>query len=87
MKEIRTLTMVWLALVGLLALTIGASYLFSGAPSAAAGLGIAAAKAALIYWFFMQLREERGAVRLVALGVLAWLAVLFLLSGADYLTR
>ena len=79
MKEIRTLTMVWLALVGLLALTIGASYLFSGAPSAAAGLGIAAAKAALIYWFFMKLRTEPALIRLFALAILLWIfAMMFL---------
>jgi cytochrome c oxidase subunit 4 len=87
MKEIRTLAVVWLALIALLALTIAASYALSGTPSLMASLGIAAVKAALIYWFFMKLREERGAVRLVALGVLVWLAIMFVLSGTDYFTR
>jgi cytochrome c oxidase subunit 4 len=56
-------------------------------PSITASLGGTLIKAVLIYWFFMHLKEEGGTVRLVAIGVIAWLAIPFLLMAADYATR
>jgi cytochrome c oxidase subunit 4 len=83
----KKLGFVWLALLALLGATIGASYLFTGASSAVVGLGIALAKSTLIFWFFMQLREEKGLVRIFAVGAVVWLTILLLLSAIDYLTR
>lgn len=73
--------------MGLLALTVAASFVLTGPLSLAASMSIAAAKAALVYWFFMHLREEGGLVRLAAIGAIAWLMILFLLVGADYAGR
>lgn len=83
----KRLGTVWLALLALLGATIGASYLLSGPASAVASLGIALAKATLIFWYFMQLRSEKGLTRVFAVGALVWLITLLTLSTIDYLTR
>jgi cytochrome c oxidase subunit 4 len=81
------LIVTWAALMVLLALTVAGSFVFTGPASLGVSLGIALAKSVLVYWFFMNLREEHGLIRVVALGVAAWLFILFLLAGFDYLTR
>jgi cytochrome c oxidase subunit 4 len=83
----KRLALVWLALMGFLGLTIGASYLLTGASSVVAGLGIAAGKAALVFWFFMQLKEEKGLIRVFALGALVWLGILLTFTAIDYAAR
>jgi cytochrome c oxidase subunit 4 len=87
MSGIRGLITIWAILLALLALTVAGSFAFTGPTSLVISLGIAFAKAALVYWFFMNLREETGLTRVIAFGVGAWLFILFLLSGFDYLTR
>jgi cytochrome c oxidase subunit 4 len=81
------LVAIWAVLIGLLGLTVVASFLLQGVPSVAASLGIALAKAGLIFWFFMRLRSEGGLMRLAATGAAIWLVVLLSLVSVDYLTR
>lgn len=81
------LVLVWAALLMLLALTVGATFAPIGPLKPAVNLGIAFAKTTLILWFYMHLREERGLVRLAAIGAGAWLGILFLLLLTDYLAR
>jgi cytochrome c oxidase subunit 4 len=81
------LTAVWLALSALLALTVGASFVLHGEWSVMVGLGIALAKAALVFWFFMRLKDETGLVRIFAVGAAIWLVLLLLFSSGDYVTR
>jgi cytochrome c oxidase subunit 4 len=81
------LVLVWVSLLTLLALTVGASFLPLGEARLAVSYGIAAAKAALVLWFFMELRSEKGLTRLAALAGFAWIAFLFTIIAADYLTR
>ena len=50
-------------------------------------LGIAATKATLIAWFFMELREAQSLSRLAAVVALIWLSILLLGTLDDYLTR
>jgi cytochrome c oxidase subunit 4 len=85
--ELRTFLLVWLALMALLALTMGVTFLPIGELKAPVNFSIAAVKAGLIAWFFMHLRETKGLVRLFAVGALFWLFLLFALTFADYLTR
>ncbi len=85
--SVRLIVLVWAALLGLLALTVGASLILTGPASLAAGLGIALAKATLIYWFFMHLRDASGLIRLAAAGALVWLLILLTLVGVDYANR
>jgi cytochrome c oxidase subunit 4 len=87
MNNARPLLLAWLALMALLVATVAASFVLSGPISLATSLAIALAKAALIFWFFMHLREEGGLLRLVAIGAGAWLLILLLLSLTDYATR
>jgi len=83
----KRLAFVWLALMALLSATIGASYVFTGAPSAVVSLGIAAVKAALVFWFFMQLGDEKGLIRLFAVGAIVWLGILVAFTVLDYAAR
>lgn len=50
-------------------------------------LGIAFAKLAVIFLFFMHLRHQRGLVRIFAVAGFFWLAIAATLTLADYLTR
>lgn len=78
---------VWLALLLLLAVTVAASFVAAGGVNVAVSLGIAFCKAALVFWFFMNLRAENGLIRIAALGAVTWLLLLLLLSGTDFATR
>lgn len=87
MTRYRPLLIIWVMLLLLLGLTVGLSFALTGPASLAAGLLIAAAKAGLVYWFFMHLDEESGIIRIAALGALFWLAILLLISASDFATR
>ena len=78
---------VWAALLMLLGLTFGYAYLPHGPFKAEASIAIAIAKALLIAFFFMQLREAAWLVRLAALAGVVWASFLYLIAFADYLTR
>jgi cytochrome c oxidase subunit 4 len=75
------------ALLGLLALTIGAAYVNLGPFNTVVAMSISFAKAALMVVFFMEIRE-RGPLVWVALATgFFWLGILFALSLSDFLTR
>jgi cytochrome c oxidase subunit 4 len=83
----KRLAIVWLALMALLALTVVGSFTVTGGASAVVSFGVAAAKVALIFWFFMQLRTEKGLIRVFAVGAIAWLGILLTLVTIDNVTR
>jgi cytochrome c oxidase subunit 4 len=87
MSATLRLVLVWVGLMILLALTVTATFLPIGEVRTAISYAIAAAKTALVLWFFMELRRDAGLTRLAGLAAFAWVAILFLLVGADYLTR
>ncbi len=78
---------VWAALNALLLLTWGLAYVPMGALNAWASMGIAALKALLVAVFFMHLNKGGALLRLASIAGLAWLAILFALTFADYRTR
>lgn len=84
----RTLVLVWAALLALLGLTVALSRAPLG-PSAglAAALAVSAAKSLLVLLFFMELRRARWAQRLAAAGALLMLCLLIAGTLADFLTR
>jgi cytochrome c oxidase subunit 4 len=86
-KPRATFLRVYLALLGLLALTAVAGRFPASAWSLPFALLVATAKLALIFWFFMRLREHRGLVRIFAVAGFFWLGLLGLLASSDYLTR
>ena len=74
-------------LLGLLALTAGASYLRLGALNTVVAYGVAIAKAGLIACIFMELRASPMLASLAAAVGLFRLGILFVLSLSDFLTR
>lgn len=78
---------VWVALMLLLTATVSTSFIPLGPGNAALNFGIAAAKALLVAAFFMRLRTAPAILRLIAIVGIVTLCLLFLLSGADYLSR
>jgi cytochrome c oxidase subunit 4 len=78
---------VWIALMLLLSATIAASFLPIGNWRQLINLAIAAAKAGLILWFFMELRSETALVRLIAGSAGALLFIFAVMLTADYSLR
>ncbi|MDQ6655824.1 MAG: cytochrome C oxidase subunit IV family protein [Verrucomicrobiota bacterium] len=75
------------ALLGFLALTIGAAYIDLGPFNTVVALLISLAKASLILLFFMHLRYSRPLVWVVAGAGFFWLGIMLVLAMNDYLTR
>jgi cytochrome c oxidase subunit 4 len=84
---VRVYLLTWAALLALLSLTTASSFLAMGRWNLVVNLAIATAKALLVAIVFMGLREAQATTRLVAIGGLAWLAILALLAGADFAAR
>jgi cytochrome c oxidase subunit 4 len=77
----------WAALLALLGLTVTLAYQPLGAFNTPAALAIAGVKALLVAAVFMELRERGPLVIAFAAAGFFWLAILFWLGGADFLTR
>jgi cytochrome c oxidase subunit 4 len=73
----------YLALIALLALTVGSSFLPLGFGNTLVNLAIAFAKAGVILVAFMGLRRGEPLLRLVAAVAGLWLLILFGLSWVD----
>lgn len=86
-REIRTYVGVYIALLVLLGLTVAASFMPLGSFKPVTNLGIAALKAGLILYFFMQLRHASHLTRIFAFGAFLWLAALLGFTLSDFLTR
>ncbi len=78
---------VWLVLSGLLVATAALAYAPLGAAKIFVALGIAAAKAALVVWLFMELRSASPIIRIASAAGLFFLLVMFALTFADEMTR
>jgi cytochrome c oxidase subunit 4 len=78
---------VWLALMALLSATAASAFIPMGERNTVTNFAISCAKALLIAIFFMNLRRAGALLRLVAIVALLWAALLFGLSGTDYVTR
>jgi len=84
----RTLFIIYFSLIVLLILTaIGAKLPVSAGTHDFLAFGISIAKTALIVLIFMEVRYDKGVVRVFAGTGLVWLFLLFLLTLCDYLTR
>lgn len=71
----------------LLAVTVGIAQIHLGWFNLPAAIVIATAKAALIAWYFMELRFAAISVRVYAFAAVSWLVIMFVLTASDYLTR
>lgn len=81
------LLLTWLALLALVAATLGLAYVPMGPFNVVVALVISAIKTALVVVVFMKLFRAAVLTRVAAAAGLFWLAFLFALSGTDYLTR
>jgi cytochrome c oxidase subunit 4 len=82
-----TLVLVWAALVALTGALVAANHFAPGNPGIVATMAITPAKAALVLWFFMHLREEGRAVRLMLLAAAVTIAIFLGLLMVDYSFR
>ena len=82
-----TYVLTWIALMIFLALTCASSYFPMGEWNTVVNMAISCAKGLLIAIFFMHLRNADALLRIAAITGLVFLAILFGLSGADYVTR
>ena len=87
MMKARTDLYAWIALLALLALTCGSSYVPMGTINMVVNLAVAAVKALVVALVFMRLGSERPVLRLVALIGMVWLALLAGLSATDFAAR
>jgi cytochrome c oxidase subunit 4 len=78
---------VWLALMLLVALTLGLAFLPLGSFNLPIALAIAAAKALLVAFMFMELRLAKPFVFLAASAGVVWLLIMFTLTFSDLLWR
>ena len=86
-RAVRTYLLTWVALLILLGLTTGSSFIAMGRWNLVANVAIAAGKALLVAIFFMQLGTASTTTRLVAIGGLVWLSILAVIGGADFIMR
>ena len=78
---------IWAALLVLLGVTCVAAYIPLGTLNVVVGLSIAAIKASLVAFLFMNLKRSDALIRLAAAAGFFWLIVLFALTLSDFLTR
>jgi cytochrome c oxidase subunit 4 len=83
----RALLWSWVALLGLLGLTVTLSYQPLGAFNGPVALVIAATKSMIVAAVFMELRRRRPLFMAFAGAGLCWLAVLIWLSSTDFTRR
>lgn len=83
----RTYFLTYAALVLLLAGTVSVSLFHLGIWNPILNLSIAVAKASLIVWFFMHVRQGQPIARLFTAAAFFWLLLLFGLPLTDYLAR
>ena len=84
---VSTYLLVFTALMVLLVITLAAAAVNLGEWNLVIAITIAVAKALLVVLNFMHLRWSSYLVRIFAGAALFWLAILFVLSLQDFLTR
>jgi len=79
--------LVWLALLALLAVTVGTAFLPLGWANTPLNLAISVTQAALVMLFSMHLRAAHPLVKIIAVIGFFGIAILIILSLFDVLTR
>jgi cytochrome c oxidase subunit IV len=85
--SVKTYALVFGALIVATVLTTAVAFVDLGAFSVVVALAIAVGKMLLVALFFMHIRHSTRLTRLVVLGGLLWLAILLMLSFADFASR
>ncbi len=84
---LRSYLVIFGALIGLTAVTVGAAYLDFGSLNVAVALAIAMVKMMLVVLFFMHVKDASKLIWIAAAGSIYWLLIFFGLLMSDYLTR
>ncbi len=84
---VRTYVVIFVALMALLGVTVGAAFVDLGPLNLVAAMGIAIVKGALIVMFFMHVRQASRLTWIFAVAGFFWLAIMLVLTMTDYLTR
>lgn len=82
-----TLVAVWAALLALTAALVAANHYAPGNPGIVATMVITPVKVALVLWYFMHLREEGRAIRLMLLAAAVTIVVFIGVLMLDYSFR
>ena len=83
----RFYVMIWIILMLLTGLTAFAATVDLGAFNAPIAMIIACTKASIVALFFMHMKWSDTPTRVAGVAALFWLAIMFMLSLADFLTR
>jgi cytochrome c oxidase subunit 4 len=86
-SEIRMFLIIYLWLMILALISAATAFLPLGAVAIYVAMAIAAAKAALIIWYYMHVRENPPLVWFGAAAGFFWLLIMFMLTLTDYTTR
>ncbi|WP_031500018.1 cytochrome C oxidase subunit IV family protein [Bryobacter aggregatus] len=84
---VKTYATVFGSLIALTVLTVGISKFDMGEFNFICAMSIAVAKAALVLWFFMDVRRSSSMTRLFIGAGLFWIAILLVFLLSDYLSR
>jgi cytochrome c oxidase subunit 4 len=84
---VKTYVSVFLALMGLTALTTGVAYIDLGRWNTVVALAIAVTKMLLVVLFFMHVKYATGLTRVIIIAGFFWLGIMIALSLSDELTR
>ena len=77
----------WIAVVALLAVNASLAFAPLGRAKFAVTFVVAGVQVVLVGLYFMRLNRSSALVRLTAVAGVVWLSFLFVMAGADYLTR
>jgi cytochrome c oxidase subunit 4 len=83
----KTYIYIFLALIGLTALTTAVAYVDLGPFNTVVALAIACTKMALVILFFMNVRNSSGLIRIIIIAAFFWFALLLAFTMSDYRTR
>ena len=86
-SSVASYVKIFLALMILTAVTVGAAFIDMGALNNIVAMGIALFKAGLVVLFFMHVRYGTKMIPLIVVSSVAWLAIMFLITMSDYWTR
>lgn len=78
---------IWIILICLTVLTAGVAKIDLGVFNAPIAIVIACTKASIVALFFMHMKWSDTPTRVAGVAALFWLAIMFFLSLADFLTR
>jgi cytochrome c oxidase subunit 4 len=86
-SPVRTYLMIFLALMGLTALTVWAAFQNFGAFNNLVAMGIAVFKASLVILYFMHVKYSSRLTSLVVVGTVGFLAIMLIFFVADFEAR